>query len=470
MSTPEIIVIAVYFLVTVTVAIGVVAALGFAIHGERRWGHLFVPAIVPLITLGIAASTVMSGRNLLYAEKAVDLLSLSLGAGTKIMQAITLAILVIAMAKLVGVFLRRNSLPVAPGTPVFVALMVYLVASNFLPSVFGTVPAFVHTMFYPVLIFSAAWAARRESPETTLRTAKVALYTLIIASLVAALTVPALAVQPNYKSLIPGLSIRFWGLADHANVIGPLSLLTFLLEYLHPTRRLWLRVVLVLATGLVFVLAQSKTVWLALPLVLAILAWYRWIKGPSQRTGMLTLLAFIGSACVLLVALMLTDVGSLWHRFTDSAVGASVTTLTGRIGIWELAWREWQDNPIFGYGPSIWGPKFRAEYGMPHAFTAHNQFMQTLSSAGTLGVLALLAYLRYLIPSALGAAASTKGVSVALLGMILVRCLSETPLTMIVLMDGNALTHFLFFVMVLRAPGARQAERNPQPALAGLRS
>ena len=461
----EIIFTTVYLLITIGAAIAVVATLGFAMHGERLWGTKFVPAIVPLITLGIAVSTLMSGRNLLFAEKQVSLLSLALGEGTKIMQLITLAILCIAMAKLIGAFVQRQSMPAAPGTPLFVALMVYLLANNFLPSAFGTVPTFVHTMFYPVLIFSAAWAARRESPEATIIAAKLALYVLMTGSLLTALIEPSIAIQPNYESLIPGLKIRFWGLTAHANVIGPLALITLLLEYLHPTRSLWLRALLMLATGLVFVLAQSKTVWIVLPIVLAILAWYRWVKGHNQRASIVAALVFIGAASALLSALMLLDVGAMWARFSDSRLGASLTTFTGRTGIWEVALREWQRNPIFGYGPEIWGPRFRAEYGVPHAFSAHNQFMQTLSAAGTLGFVALLAYMGYMIRAALRAAASTKGVSVALLSMVLIRSLSETPLSMTGLIDGNALIHFLFFVIILRAPDSRQARHASRQAL-----
>ena len=460
----------IYPLLALGAALAVVAALGLSMHGERLWSSRFVPAIAPLMALGIAVSSLLSSRNLALAEKHIDLISEQPGGGTWILRLITLSIVSIALAKLIGAFMRRQSVAVAPGTPLFVALMVYIVASNFLPSAFGTVPTFVHSLFYPALIFSAAWAARRESPEATLSAAKAALYTLMIGSLIAAVIVPAIAVQPDYQGLIPGLNIRLWGLGSNANSIGPLALLTLLMEYLQPTRKRWLRALLMTATGLVFVLAQSKTVWVALLIVLAILTWYRWATKNRQQASMVFLLVLLGAGIASMTTLLLMDVGAVWDRFADSKLGDNVTTISGRTAIWEVALREWQRNPFFGYGPEIWNLKFRTKIGMPFAFSAHNQFLQTLSVAGTLGFVALLAYLGYVIPAAWRMAAATRGVSLALLSMILFRCLAEAPLTMTGLIDADSLTHFLLFVIILRAPSSQQVRHTSRPALAGIQS
>jgi O-antigen ligase len=453
----------VYLAITLLATLLVVAALAIALHAERRWGNWFVPAIMPLMTLGIAVSTLFSERQLVFAEKRIDLIAGRSGGGTAVLQLITLSILSLAAAKLIGNFMRRHSLPETAGTPLALTLLVYIVAASFLPSAFGTVPTFVHTLIYPALIFSAAWAARRDTADATVRAAKVALYGLMVGSLVAAVVVPDISVQPDYQSLIPGLTIRLWGLGSSPNSIGPMALLAAMLEYQYPTRPRWLRLLLLLATAAVFVLAQSRTVWLALPLVLAILGWYRWVRGRGLRATLMVLVACICAASAALVALMFIDVAALWQRFADTQLGATTTTLSGRTGIWEVAVREWLRNPLFGYGPAIWGPDFRTEIGMQYAVSAHNQFLQTLSSAGTLGLLALLAYLRYLVPAALRCAPATRGVSLALLGMVLFRCLTETPLSMTGLIEGDALTHFLLFAIALRAPAPAT---SPVPATA----
>lgn len=469
MSLLEIVYTAIYFVIAFGAAVVLVLAFGVSLHAEGRWGARFLPVVVPLIVLGIAVSSLLSGRNLAMAAQHIDLLSEQPGGGASILRLITLSILCLAGARLLGAFTRRRGMSDAPGGPLFVSLLVYIVASNFLPSAFGTVPTFVHSLFYPMIVFSAAWAARRDSLETTIQAAKAALYALLAGSLVAALIVPAIALQPDYEGLIPGLHVRLWGLGSNANSIGPLALLTLLLEYLHPTRHRLLRPLLVSIAMLVFVLAQSKTVWLALLVVIGVLAWYRWPRRAGPQTGLVMALAGVSFAALALLALLLVDIGAVWERVASSKMGDSLTTVSGRTGIWEVALREWQNNPLFGYGPTIWGEKFRWEVGMPYAFSAHNQFLQTLSVSGALGLLALLAYLRYLIPAALRMATQTRGVSVALLGMILLRCFSEAPLAMTGLIDGDALTHLLLFVIALRAPTS-EARRNPAPALpAGAR-
>ncbi|WP_153115696.1 O-antigen ligase family protein [Rhodocyclus tenuis] len=470
MSILEIVYPAVYFAMAFGAAILLVLAFGVSLHVEGSWGARFVPAIAPLIVLGIALSSLLSGRNLAMAAQHIDLLAEQPGGGASILRLITLSILCIAGAKLVGAFTRRRALSEAPGSALFVSLLIYIVASNLLPSAFGTVPTFVHSLFYSLVIFAAVWAARREPLETMIKAAKAALYVLLVGSLVAALLVPAIALQPDYQGLIPGLHVRLWGLGSNANSIGPLAMLTLLLEYLLPTRNRRLRALLITAAVLVFILAQSKTVWFALLIVLAILAWYRWPLRAGRQAALLLALVMITVLSAGLLAVMFVDLPSLWDRISDSKVGDSVATVSGRTGIWEVALREWQHSPLFGYGPTIWGEKFRWQIGMPYAFSAHNQFMQTLSVAGTLGFLALLAYLRYLIPAALRMAAQTRGVSVALLAMILLRCFSEAPLAMTGLIDGDALTHLLLFAIVLRAPARELRRSEAQVVPAGLRA
>lgn len=450
----ELFYIAIYFLLAFGAAIAVVMALGFSLQAERLWSEKLVPAIVPLIVLGIALSSLLSGRNLQFAEKNIELVAAQLGGGTNILRLITVTILSIALAKLIGRFLQRQSSVPAPGTPLFVALMIYVVAVNVLPGALGTEPAFVHSLFYSMVVFAAAWAGRHEALGATIQLAKYALYGIMFASLLAAVVVPNIAVQPNYSGLIPVFKFRMWGLGSNANSIGPLALLTLLLEYLEPTPRTWLRVLLLCASGLVFILAQSKTAWVALIVVLVVLAWYRWATLHREKVTILIALGFISAGIVILGALLFFDFSVLWDRFSSSRAGDSLFSLSGRTGIWEVAIQEWLRNPLFGYGPEIWGAKFRAEIGMPYAFSAHNQFMQTLSMSGAIGLAALLAYLRYLIPAAFRMSAETRGVSVALLGVILLRSVSEAPLAMAGLLDGEVLTHFLLFVIVLRAPAS----------------
>ena len=70
----------------------------------------------------------------------------------------------------------------------------------------------------------------------------------------------------------------------------------------------------------------------------------------------------------------------------DMAIGGQLTSLTGRTKIWFLAWEEFLASPWFGHGPSIWGDYYRFMIGIKTATSAHNQLLQSLSSAGILGL------------------------------------------------------------------------------------
>ena len=45
----------------------------------------------------------------------------------------------------------------------------------------------------------------------------------------------------------------------------------------------------------------------------------------------------------------------------------------------------------------------------------------------------------------------TKGVSVALFALLLVRCMTEAPLTLATMFNGDFITHLLMFHMAVRA-------------------
>lgn len=455
MSLVESLYFAFYVLLTFGAAVAVIAVLGLSLQAERMWSDRLLPAIVPLMVLGIGLSSLLSGRNLAFAEKHIWLLSGQLGGGTNILRLINVTILCLALAKLIGFFLQRGKASAAPGMPVMLALTAYVAATNGLSSAFGAEPAFVHALFYAVLIFAAAWTARREPLEISMVWAKYALHALMAASLLAALVVPDIAVQPNYSGLIPFVEFRLWGLGANANSIGPLALVALLLEYLYPTPRALARALLLIVTGSVFLLAQSKTVWFALVVAAAILAWYRRADAPRQGLSIVALLVPIGLGSALLATLLVVDPAVLWDRFIGTQAGGSLASLSGRTQIWDVALREWSNNPLFGYGPQVWGPKYRIQIGMPFAFSAHNQFLQTLSMAGALGLIGLLWYLGCLIPAVLRMAAPTRGVSVALLAVILIRCVSEAPFAMAGLLDGEVLTHLILFQLAIRTPRAR---------------
>ncbi len=443
-----------YLLLAFGAALMLVLVLGLSLHGERRWSAHFLPALPPLLCLGIAAGSLFSGRNLVFVETRIDLLSTGVGQGARVLQLITLGLLALSAARVLGAILRQASHTPAPGTPLYLAFLLFFISGTIVPCVLGTEPTFIHSIFYPGVLFTAAWCARREPLERLITGAKIGLYALMLGSLLAAVLWPSGAVQAGYKGLLPGIGFRLWGLGSNANSIGPLALLVFLLEVMQPTPGRWRRAFLLSANAAVFLLAQSKTTWLVLLPVAATLIVHQVRLKLGARTGLALLLALIATLVTVLLLVMVCDLDLWCARLLNSRMGENLSTLTGRTRIWDVAVNTWLDNPLFGYGPNAWGPQFRAAIGMPYAFSAHNQFLQTLSVAGALGLLGLLVYLGHLAAAAWRCAASTRGVSLALLLMVLLRCLSEAPLSVQGLINGDTLTHLLLFCIVLRAPQA----------------
>ena len=110
-----------YLLLAFGAALMLVLVLGLSLHGERRWSARFLPALPPLLCLGIAAGSLFSGRNLVFVETRIDLLSNGIGQGTQFMQLITLSLLALSAARVLGAMLRHENLTPAPGTPLYQA-------------------------------------------------------------------------------------------------------------------------------------------------------------------------------------------------------------------------------------------------------------------------------------------------------------------------------------------------------------
>jgi len=73
------------------------------------------------------------------------------------------------------------------------------------------------------------YASRTQDPETAIRFAKSALLIFLAASCVVSVVAPELTIERNYPSLLPGITIRFWGLESHANSMAPMALVYLLL-------------------------------------------------------------------------------------------------------------------------------------------------------------------------------------------------------------------------------------------------
>lgn len=447
-----------YLIIGVGVVVALLASLfggGVLLHLSHRYGQLIAPAFSAIIVSGIAVGAALSKRSLTFASTDIESISAGAGGGDNLLRLCTFLVVGFSAAKVGTYLLAQKRAPVlAGGAGLFAAFVAFFVGNVVLPSAFGTHPAFVHSSIYPVFVFAALYAARTEPLETIVRVAKLALLALMVLSLVAAAAKPSLAVQPGYHGWIPGLNIRLWGLGSNPNSIGPLALLSLLLEVLQPSRRNLLRIAAIGSAGAVLVLSQSKTAWLAGIATLPFFAWYRFGRLGEGRVDIRFVLGVIATIIFAVGALAFVDLGRIWHKIMLTQSGADIMSLTGRGKIWLVALAEWRASPWFGYGIEAWGAQHRLDIGLPFAFSAHNQFLQSLSVGGVFGLVSFVVYLVALGWAALRFGVQSKGVSVALFLVILLRSMTEAPYAFGTILNGDFLTHLLLFSLCLRCAAA----------------
>ena len=465
--------VAYYGSIALGLALGLVLVQGAVLALEHRYSRWTLAVVPAAICLGIAVSTLLSRRDLRYAALDIGNLSGRPGDGGSVLRALTAMVLALCFAKILSALMRhsRTPEPSPGGRHLLLSLLAFFVATHVLSAVFGTHPAFVHNSYYPIAVFAAFFMARATSPEPIIESVKVSLLALVFGSLLLAMARPSLALQPDYAGLIPGLRVRLWGLGAHANAIGPLALVAALLLHLRPFRSQWLQYLAWAAILAVLVLAQSKTAWAVALACAVLLAGYDRGRDDRGRLKPGYVLALLLATVAVVLVVIAGDVGRIVGKFAASKAGGELATLTGRTTIWVEAWRAWMDNVWFGYGPEAWGSLHRAQVGMPVAFHAHNQLMQSVSSAGLFGGLTMLVYMAFMLVASWRAARLTRGVSLALALAVLARVLTEAPLDVDGLFTAEVLIHLTWFALVLRpyAEGSRHARnadsRLDMPAL-----
>lgn len=454
-----------YSTIALILAILAVAGLGLMLQVDRYLGRWVSCLAVPAMGLGTALSSAFSGRDLKYAFYNIEGISFGGGGGNTILRIITAIIVGLCVATVVAkFFVRRIDVSqFVSGQWLVGTFYGFYFCNAVFNAAFGTIPSFTHNVLYLPLIFSAVYLWRAEPLEDFVNLAKWMLLAFTLGSLLLALLKPSLAVEPNYKGWIPGLTFRLWGLSSHANSLGPLALLFILLEWMCPSGRWWSRFLNISIGLAVVVLAQSKTAWAAGLSIIPILAWYKVGRAPAGGMRIEFAISLIAGLLVLILGLAFLDIDKIWHRIATTRVGMDVATLSGRAQIWAAAVTIWENSLVFGYGPTAWGPEHRAALGMPFAFSAHNQFLQSMSTAGTLGLLSLLVYLAALGVRCLANADATCGASVALFIILLLRCITETPLSPGAIFNGDMIAHLVIFRIALGQFGVRDSKAASQP-------
>ena len=321
-------------------------------------------------------------------------------------------------------------------------------------------------LYLPIVLLAVYFQPVREL-ESVLGVAKAVILVLTLGSLIGIAVRPDFVLHRPAPGIIPGIDWRLFGLTPHANTLGPVALLGVLLELHSPSRRPWLLALHLGAAAAVFVLAQSRTAWVA-ALMIATLVWVPLAilpkggfaddpKGFSRAVW--TLIGCIGVAIAVVCGMAAFGGTEYLQRKTD------LGTLNGRFQIWDITLEAWRENPLFGYGPEVWGAERRMRFNMFHVGQAHNQFVQTLGEAGLVGLFLLVGYLLALLGAAWHRFTASRGLTLALLLVLLARCITEAPLRSEGLLTWASFLHVLLLLVAchhLRQPVRHGIANSPQ--------
>ncbi len=391
-----------------------------------------------------------------------------------VQRGVSLLLIAAALGQFTRHFAQHRRLP---SVTLLCAFVLYWTGTVGMPMVFAAYPVISHEYLYSLVFGIAVCMVDDTERERIVHTARNALFALMLVGLALIPVSSAMVLDTGYsQGIIAGLP-RFGGLTPHPVTQGMLAQVALLVLWCHPYPRRWLNAAAWMLGLSVLFLAQSKTAWIAFAacaLLLMVLrgggAFWRRLGDPrSGGFGVLgctvLMLAVLGLAGWVLVG----DAFGQAAAFVDSSEGAQLMSLTGRDRIWVAAWQEWEQNPVFGYGLSIWDAAYRAAIGMPQATHAHNQFLDDLARAGTIGATALVLYALVLLGFSIRAVRASGGLSLALFVTIALRSISEAPLSL----EGYGMelfTHLLLVALVAGASTQGQAAARAAPLRFGVAS
>lgn len=450
-------------------------AVGVFVSINRQFHKWIVALINPLILLAICVTAVLSGRDITNAE-----FEIGTAAGTAssqlvwFLRLITMLVLGICLARYISSSQNHETRP-REGRGLFIAYLLFYVSNFVLNNLFGTKPGLDQKLIYPALVILAVYLSRNRNIRFTVDATKVGLLLFCVASCAAIVLLPRTAVQQGYANVIPLTGMRLWGLGSNPNSTGPLALVLMLLLAWKPFGNRLLQLLGYAASFAVLLLSQSKTAWLAAVIAFPTLWWGQMLYNMSARGqsrihaypiynfARPILLCLLGLAGVTMLVYL-----QLHNPLTTISQDQQVTSLTGRTDIWAVALETWKQNPLFGYGSTIWSEDFRQAVDMNFAYNAHNQFLQSLSAAGALGLAGLLFYTAVLFHYAFAANTATRGLSLALFWVIFIRFFTETPLNLSGIFSAEFVTHLLLFTLVMTKGRQVHMARRPLPPYGSL--
>jgi len=464
MNAAEVTFLSVYFMMAAGSAIACILFGFLLLHVSRNRVHIFFPVMLFLMTFMGITDAALSGRSL-----DLNLLSLEAASesGTRLPSKVMLAFLIGLSIVVVVANIFDRSRKIVGSPSLLWGLLTFYVSCALVPAAFGYEPHFIIALVYTPVVFYALFTSAPNDPGRLVLFAKLSMASIAGLSLIAIFVIPPVVLESGYRGLVPGLDKRLWGLASHANVLGPVALTLLILEWAEPFRTRVIHYGVLAMALATILLTQSKTSILAGIVAFGVIFVYRLNAGigaslgsgtQQQRSNKFLLAAaglFLVVVTLAFVAYLLAgDMLPARLNFLDRVAVENLQTGSGRQPIWNAAIVEGWRSPYFGYGLQIWEREFRISRALFTAFHAHNQVLQVFSLAGFFGLLGFTVYVAILAAASFRYAAATGGATLALFSMLLVRSITEVPLQISAPTSGDFLSH-LAFVFYLVACGLR---------------
>jgi len=424
---------------------------------------------LPLMLAFAAVDVLLSGRDLsmMFAELAGMADSSRSALMPWLQRALSVVLLLASIERISYHFAHHRPVPSLPLAWAYIAYWVCTVAA---PALFGAHRLVSHEYTYALVIGLAALLVTTQEIGKIVDTVRSMFFALLLLSVLLVPVWPSLVLDSSYtQGLLPGVP-RLGGVAPHPVAMGMYAQMALLLLWARPYASRWVNVLAwVLGLGVLF-FAQSKTAWIAFFLCSVTMflvrnaptMWKRLADPRDNSMGIAVCLGVMVVGVAVLALALFGDVGGAVDNFVNTDQGAQLMTMTGRDQIWAVAREEWHENPVFGYGPSLWDDDFRRSISMPNATSAHNQFLDTAARSGTVGAVGLVFYAFVLMVMSIRYARATGGFSLALFVSLALLSISEVPLILFGY-GTELLAHLLLVITLASAAASRVPATRTQP-------
>lgn len=377
-------------------------------------------------------------------------------------------VLILTLFLLLGVavviLLSRSYRLVLRGRALWIAYLGFA-SGPVLAMEFGTHPRFRYTFLLAPAAFTVVYLSLRGSPDRWMAMIRRLLLLYVWTSIGLALARPAWAFDAYSRStLLLGASPRLTGITAHPNTLGAVAATAVLVVATTSVGR-W-RLINCIGAGAALVLTDSR---MAIAGTLGGLL----LTFIHSREGGHGLRVAMAVSLIIAPALWVTSANEPMERLAaisdGSLTSSQVSTVSGRAAVWEQTVVEWRDNRLFGFGPGLWSPDHRRQFGQRFNWVgqAHNQWFQSLGDAGLVGLAGLVIYVGALIRAAFLTSTRSRGLTGALVTLLLFRIMSESALRNPGL-DVITMLHLVTFAVLIaystvdnHASDSAEAEHQP---------